>query len=164
MKTILELKAWLTGKKMETPSEQSNTAPETTAQTTPETTSQETPGEVAPEAGQETPGEITPSQDAPVTAEELTAREGELLTLATNLQTLEATITARETALNERESKLAEKEKTTGALASVVGNVTAPVKPESNSAAALAAYNAEKDPSKRFQMFRKNKDTIRKAK
>jgi uncharacterized protein (DUF3084 family) len=158
MKTIAEIKAWLTGK--------------------PAT---ETQGAETPDENQSAPTVETLSALAVELKDKQTAldtREGELTTLATSLaekQTtlteLETTLTQKETAITERETALAgktseveNKEKTADALKQAVGNVTTPIKPENATSNVVAAYNAEKDPAKKIQLFRKHKKEILAAK
>lgn len=152
MKTIAEIKAWLTGKPVEQSAE---TTEEQTAAPTLETLSA-------------LAVELQEKQTA------LDTREGELTTLATSLSEKETSLTEKETKLTEKETSLTQKEtdltgkttevetkeKTSAALATAVGNVTTPIKPENATASVVALYQAEKDPAKRQLMFRKHKKEI----
>lgn len=156
MKTIAEIKAWLTGKPAET--QNAETPDETQSAPTVETLSA-------------LAVELQEKQTS------LDTREGELTTLATSLAEketklteLETTLTQKETALTEKETKLSgktaeveNKEKTADALKQAVGNVTSPVKPENATANIVAAYQAEKDATKRFQLFRKHRKELQAA-
>lgn len=151
MKTIAEIKAWLTGK------------PAT------ETQGAETPDETQSAPTVETLSALAVELQEKQTS--LDTREGELTTLATSLSEKETSLTEKETKLTEKETALAgktseveNKEKTATALASAVGNVTTPVKPENAATAnVVAAYQAEKDPTKRFQLFRKHRKELQAA-
>lgn len=157
MKTIAEIKAWLLGK----PAETQNA---------------ETPDETQSAPTVETLSALAVELKDKETA--LDTREGELATLATSLADKETALTEKETLLTQKETELTEKEtklsgktaevenkeKTAAALKQAVGNVTTPVKPENATAANIvAAYQAEKDATKRFQLFRKHRKELQAA-
>ena len=90
---------------------------------------------------------------------ELVEKEAGLNAKETELTEKETGITAKETELTTKETDLSAKETAIADREAALNAATAPVKPESKENT-LEAYAAEKNPAKKFQLFRKNKAAL----